>query len=1095
YGETGEDLLDGSTGNDTYYYAIGNGSDFIIEQDGTDTIEFGEGIELGDVVFNRGGDNLEIIHLGVRIIIIQAFFNQSSSQVETIKFFDATTFNLTSLSLTSGPSLIGGFGDDTLYGDSGDNEIKGNDGNDLIYAYDGNDTLIAGNGNDNLNGELGNDTLVGGAGDDSLSGGDGHDNYNFGEGFGRDTIFESLSAGFDTIYFTGIDAFDIRIYTGYWGEFYLEDKNDASNRILINASNDLNGENAIRYYVERVVFDDNTVWDLTSGLKIEGTEADWDNLYGTRFDDVLHGYEGSDSLNGNRGNDILIGGSGGDSLNGGVGDDIYIFDLNFGSDNITEYAGQGSDTIRLENMQTSDIRLYSGVWGEFYIEDKSDPANRILIQTNTEGNRESMIRENIERIVFDDNTVWDLTGGLTFEGTSADWDALYGTQFNDKLLGLDGRDTLYGNRGNDILFGGFGDDGLYGGAGNDILIGGEGDDTLDGEGDIDTVSYFDASSAVTINLATTSAQDTLGAGIDTISNFENLTGSDFDDILTGNSGANIMEGGAGNDIINGSGGTDTISYANAASAITFNLATTTAQNTGGAGTDTVTNFENILGSAYNDTLTGNSAANTIEGGLGNDTLDGSGGTDTVTYASATSRVNANLALTTAQNTLGAGTDTISNFENLTGSDFDDILTGNSGANVIMGGAGNDILNGGAGNDTLNGGTDIDTVSYSDAASAVTVNLATTTAQNTVGAGTDTITAVENILGSDYNDTLTGNGSANTIEGGLGDDTLNGAGGTDTLSYARATAGIAISLAIMTAQNTGGAGTDTVSNFENILGSTYNDTITGNTAANVIEGGFGNDIMDGGSGTDTVTYTNATSGVTVSLALTAAQNTGGAGTDTITGFENLTGSAYDDVLTGSTGANVIDGGAGNDIIQGGAGNDTLRGGAEIDTVSYADATAAVTVNLATTTAQATVGAGSDTITDFENIRGSNYNDNLTGNSGDNVIAGRGGTDTLTGGYGADTFMFDVASLGTVDTITDFSRGEGDKLDISSILFGYDALTSAIDDFVSFTTVGSNTSMSVDRDGTGSTYSSQAIATLSGVAGFDADTMLTNGSLIA
>ncbi len=66
-------------------------------------------------------------------------------------------------------------------------------------------------------------------------------------------------------------------------------------------------------------------------------------------------------------------------------------------------------------------------------------------------------------------------------------------------------------------------------------------------------------------------------------------------------------------------------------------------------------------------------------------------------------------------------------------------------------------------------------------------------------------------------------------------------------------------------------------------------------------------------------------MTVSLAIGTAQNTIGAGTDTLTNFENLTGSAFNDTLTGNTGANTLSGLAGNDTLNGGAGNDTLIGG--------------------------------------------------------------------------------------------------------------------------------------------------------------------------
>ena len=188
------------------------------------------------------------------------------------------------------------------------------------------------------------------------------------------------------------------------------------------------------------------------------------------------------------------------------------------------------------------------------------------------------------------------------------------------------------------------------------------------------------------------------------------------------------------------------------------------------------------------------------------------------------------------------------------------------------------------------------------------------------------------------------------------------------------------------------------------------------------------------------------------------------------------------------------GNGNDWVEGGLGNDTLIGGAGIDTVAFNSSTTGVTVNLATLTPQNT-GAGTDLITGFENLSGSAFADFLLGNSGDNVIQGRGGSDNLIGGLGADIFVFDTSGLGASDTVLDFNISQNDKLDISDLLFGYDPLSSAIEDFVSFTTSGYNSIMSVDRDGAGTSYSSQAIANLSGVTGLDADTLHTSGNLIA
>ena len=109
----------------------------------------------------------------------------------------------------------------------------------------------------------------------------------------------------------------------------------------------------------------------------------------------------------------------------------------------------------------------------------------------------------------------------------------------------------------------------------------------------------------------------------------------------------------------------------------------------------------------------------------------------------------------------------------------------------------------------------------------------------------------------------------------------------------------------------------------------NDILSGLAGEDVLEGGDGNDVLDGGTGIDTASYASAAQAVSVSLAVTGPQDTGGAGIDTLVSIENLTGSDHNDILTGNAGANALSGGAGDDILIGGAGADTLIGGAGND----------------------------------------------------------------------------------------------------------------------------------------------------------------------
>ena len=219
---------------------------------------------------------------------------------------------------------------------------------------------------------------------------------------------------------------------------------------------------------------------------------------------------------------------------------------------------------------------------------------------------------------------------------------------------------------------------------------------------------------------------------------------------------------------------------------------------------------------------------------------------------------------------------------------------------------------------------------------------------------------DTLNGGAGNDILDGGAGDDTLIGGAGADSLQGGAGIDRANYAAS--GVAVNVSLATGQGTGGdAQGDTLFGIEDLTGSAYND---------ILEGDGGNNKLAGGSGVDTISYEHATGGVTVSLAVTSAQTTGGAGTDTLSGFENLTGSNFNDVLTGSSGENVLRGLAGDDQLTGGSGKDVLDGGA--------------------------------------------------------------GTDLLTGGSGADIFMFTAlsdSSASAPDVITDFVRG--DIIDLSAI----------------------------------------------------------------
>ncbi|MEK1932641.1 MAG: hypothetical protein AAAC47_23295, partial [Pararhizobium sp.] len=274
-------------------------------------------------------------------------------------------------------------------------------------------------------------------------------------------------------------------------------------------------------------------------------------------------------------------------------------------------------------------------------------------------------------------------------------------------------------------------------------------------------------------------------------------------------------------------------------------------------------------------------------------------------------------------------------------------------------------------DVLDGGTGLDLASFSDATAGVSVNLANTAA-NTGDAQGDVYVSIEQLGGSDFADSLTGDSGGNTIwagagddllQGGAGADALNGGDGWDTADYSASLAGVQIILGSLSSG--GDAAGDQLSGIENLAGSAFADMLTGDAGTNVLSGGAGNDVLsgaagadtlNGGTGTDTASYAGASAGVVVNLT-NASTNTGDAKGDSYSSIENLTGSNFADMLTGKSGANVLNGGLGKDMLTGAAGADDLYGGAGADTFVFK--------TLSDSTVSST---GRDTIFDFSHAQG-------------------------------------------------------------------------------------------------------------------------------
>ncbi|MCP9834022.1 MULTISPECIES: hypothetical protein [unclassified Cyanobium] len=988
-GGSGNDILDSDSSNAAGDDSLvgGNGNDTLFAL-GADTIRGDAGNDLIQVWTDRsydiqGGANIDTIAIASNWWHIGNSFSLAGNGIEIIQANGQEIYGGSGFGAASNDNLnftgITVSGLDFIDGQAGNDTIQGLAGASKLYGGGDSDSIVGSTGDDTLRGDAGNDTLLGGdgndildsspfsdaAGADSLVGGNGNDTL-FAQG--ADTV--RGDAGNDLIQVWSDSVYDLQGGTG------TDTVSIANTFWLIGNSFSLAGSG-----IEIIQANDQEIYGSTtndnlnftgitvSGLDFIDGQAGNDTIQGLAGASKLYGGGDNDSIVGSTGDDTLRGDAGNDTLLGGDGNDILDsspFSDAAGADSLV--GGNGNDTLFAQGADT--VRGDAGndliqVWSDSVYDLQGGTGTDTVSIANTFwliGNSFSLAGSGIEIIQANDQEIYGSTtnDNLNFTGIS-----VQGLDFVD---GQGGDDSIVGSLANDDLRGSEGNDTLRGGDGNDTLRGGNGIDLFDGGAGVDTIDFSFTGTGGSITLP--SGVSTIGGFNESFTSIENVIGSQGADSITGSADANILDGAGGNDTILGGNGNDTIlggfglnslngesgvdtvdfRFLGAGNGADINL-TTQLASVVGVGNTTVVAFENAVGGAGNDTMTGTTAANyldglsgndsifgdsgndTLSGGLGADSLNGGAGIDTVDYRYALGGT-INLATGTA-NFGPADIDALSLIENVLGSQGRDTITGSAGANLLDGGRSNDSILGEAGNDTLLGGLGSDTLEG--------------------GIGNDVLDG-----GSGHDRLVGGTNNDIYVVDSLGDVVIEFVGeGTDTIQTTLAS----YSLVGLEVENL--TGTNAIAHF--FTGNALNNVLTGNSAADQLNGSDGNDTLNGGTGNDTLAGGSGNDVYIVDSLGDVVVELLGEGTDTIQTnlanfslagkqVENLTGSnaiahvftgnSLNNVLTGNGAADQLNGSTGNDTLIGGAQNDTLTGGAGLDVFKFNSP-----------------GEGTDTILDF------------------------------------------------------------------------------------------------------------------------------------
>jgi Ca2+-binding RTX toxin-like protein len=582
----GDDTVEGLHGDDTLYGGDGDdtlrgdaGDDELIGGAGDDDLFGGAGYDVA--VYSGNPADYLVTDLGGGVFEVSDQRAGSPDGTDRLEGIEDLKFASVVSDFVIGPAganvdqFLGFAGNDTASYENATSGVianllnsKKNTGWAAGDTYNAIENLTGSDFNDKLTGDAFDNFLKGGEGDDTLDGGSGNDTLE--GGAGADRLIGGL--GNDTASYA----------------------NAGPQGVTANLLNPARNDGEARK-------------DTYSGIE---------NLRGSAYTDELAGNNAANILEGNDGDDRLIGNGGIDTLIGGLGADTFMFNAvkdGGGStkagatgDIITDFVS-GIDKI---GILRSGFKIAQGVdlgaGGVFdfateYFESGTGASTPSGVDATRSGHGQFLFNTDTDQLWWDPDGIGKA-------------DAVLLATFNTDIVATDF--DLWSQN-------------IKGDATDNTFVAAQRSEAFFGLDGSDTVSYADGTGAVVASLASPVTNAGYAAG-DTYVGIENLVGTAFNDKLTGNKFDNLLEGGSGADRLNGGAGVDTASYANAAAAgVTASLLNAKV-NTGEAAGDTYVSIENLLGSAFEDTLIGSNGVNVLNGGAGDDRLIGNGRIDTLT---------------------------------------------------------------------------------------------------------------------------------------------------------------------------------------------------------------------------------------------------------------------------------------------------------------------------------------------------------------------------------------------------------------------------------------------------------------------------------